>query len=141
ESGVDRPELIEGVRRRAARQLGVSFHVHADAAWGRCAASLTRAPGGARRSYEETLTDFAPELWPEEGVYQALVAMEHTDSVTIDPHKLGFCPYRAGAVSFRDRRVRDLVAVEAPYLFHGDTSETGYIGRYIFEGSKPGAAA
>src|SRR5690606_3869445 len=39
------------------------------------------------------------------------------------------------------RRVRELVAVEAPYLFHGAVNEWAYIGRYIFEGSKPGAAA
>jgi hypothetical protein len=38
-------------------------------------------------------------------------------------------------------RARDLVAVEAPYLFHGGGSEASYIGRFIFEGSKPGAAA
>jgi glutamate/tyrosine decarboxylase-like PLP-dependent enzyme len=142
ESAVDRLDLIHAVRERAARELGVSVYLHADAAWGGYAASITRAPGGERRPYSEALADYAPELWPEEGVYNALVALEHTDSVTIDPHKLGFVPYPAGAVSFRDRRVRDLVAVEAPYLFHGAESQEGaYIGRFILEGSKPGAAA
>ena len=87
------------------------------------------------------MRDYAPEVWPEEGVYRGLVAMERADSVTIDPHKLGFVPYPAGAVSFRDRRSRDLVAVEAPYIFHRGASEAGYIGRFIMEGSKPGAAA
>ena len=74
-------------------------------------------------------------------MFRALFALDRTDSVTIDPHKLGFVPYPAGAVSFADVRVRDLVAVEAPYLFHRGASEWGYIGRFIFEGSKPGAAA
>ena len=141
ESAVDRLDLVEAVRRRAARELGISFHLHADAAWGGYAASLVRGPGGVRRTFEEALSDNAPELWPDEGLFRSLLALEHTDSVTIDPHKLGFCPYPAGAISFRDRRVRDLVAVEAPYLFHRGASEWGYIGRYIFEGSKPGAAA
>ncbi|HEX7243298.1 MAG TPA: pyridoxal-dependent decarboxylase [Longimicrobiaceae bacterium] len=141
ESAVDRLDLVAGVRERVARELGVCFYLHADAAWGGYAASITRGADGGRRSYEEALSDYAPEAWPEEGVYRALVAMERTDSATIDPHKLGFIPYPAGAVSFRDRRVRDLVAVEAPYLFHRGASEWGYIGRYIFEGSKPGAAA
>lgn len=141
ESAVDRLDLIAEVRDRVARELNVSFHLHADAAWGGYAATITRGPGGERRSYEEALADYAPEAWPEEGVYRALVAMERTDSVTIDPHKLGYVPYPAGAVSFRDRRVRELVAVEAPYLFHRGASEWGYIGRFIFEGSKPGAAA
>ena len=61
--------------------------------------------------------------------------------MTIDPHKLGFVPYPAGAVSFRDRRARNLVAVDAPYLHHEGRDEEGFIGRYILEGSKPGAAA
>jgi glutamate/tyrosine decarboxylase-like PLP-dependent enzyme len=74
-------------------------------------------------------------------VYDALCALESIDSVTVDPHKLGFVPYPAGAITMRDRRARDLVAVEAPYVFHRGASEWGYIGRYIFEGSKPGAAA
>jgi glutamate/tyrosine decarboxylase-like PLP-dependent enzyme len=141
ESAVDRLDLVADVRDRVARELGVSFYLHADAAWGGYAASITRREGGGRRSYEEALADYAPEAWPEEGVYRALVALERTDSVTIDPHKLGFIPYPAGAISFRDRRVRDLVAVEAPYIFHRGASEWGYIGRFIFEGSKPGASA
>jgi glutamate/tyrosine decarboxylase-like PLP-dependent enzyme len=141
ESAVDRLDLIHAARQRAAHELGISVRLHADAAWGGYAASITRDQEGRRRSYSDALADSAPELWPEEGVYNALLALEHTDSVTIDPHKLGFVPYPAGAISFRDPRVRDLVAVEAPYIFHGDAEEGAYIGRFILEGSKPGAAA
>jgi glutamate/tyrosine decarboxylase-like PLP-dependent enzyme len=141
ESAVDRLDLIADVRDRVARDRGVAFHLHADAAWGGYAASITRGPDGRRRSYEDALADYAPEAWPEEGVYRGLCALDRTDTVTIDPHKLGFIPYPAGAVSFRDLRVRELVAVDAPYLFHRGASEWGYIGRFIFEGSKPGAAA
>ncbi|HET7274191.1 MAG TPA: pyridoxal-dependent decarboxylase [Longimicrobiaceae bacterium] len=140
ESAVDRLDLVVKARKEAERELGMAFHLHADAAWGGYAASVTRGPDGKRRSYEEARGE-GEDPWPREGVYNALCALEHTDSVTIDPHKLGFIPYPAGAVSFRDRRVRDLVAVEAPYLFHRGASEWGYIGRFIFEGSKPGAAA
>ncbi|HEX8360196.1 MAG TPA: pyridoxal-dependent decarboxylase [Longimicrobium sp.] len=141
ESAVDRLDLIADVRDRVGRERGIAFHLHADAAWGGYAVSITRSPDGRRRSYEDALADYAPEAWPEEGVYRGLCAMERTDTVTIDPHKLGFIPYPAGAVSFRDMRVRELVAVDAPYLFHRGASEWGYIGRFIFEGSKPGAAA
>ncbi|HYJ79785.1 MAG TPA: pyridoxal-dependent decarboxylase [Longimicrobiaceae bacterium] len=140
ESAVDRLDLVDELRGWAARELGMGIYLHADAAWGGYAASVTRGPDGARRSYEATLADYAPEAWPDEGVYRALVAMERTDSVTIDPHKLGFVPYPAGAVCFRDPRVRDLVAVEAPVLFH-ESADQRYIGRFILEGSKPGAAA
>jgi glutamate/tyrosine decarboxylase-like PLP-dependent enzyme len=141
ESAVDRLDRIVEIRDAAARELGLRFHLHADAAYGGYATTIIRGPGGRLRTLEEARRDFAPDLWPDEGVFKAFVALEHTDSVTIDPHKLGFMPYPAGAVVFRDRRARDLVAVEAPYLFHRGASEWGYIGRYIFEGSKPGAAA
>jgi glutamate/tyrosine decarboxylase-like PLP-dependent enzyme len=141
ESAVDRLDLVVETRRAAAKELGMSFSLHADAAWGGYAASIIYGPDGKRRSYEQTLADYAPEVWPEEGVYRAFAALEHTDSVTIDPHKLGFVPYPAGAISFRDRRVRELVSTDAPYIFHPGVSEWAYIGRFIFEGSKPGAAA
>jgi glutamate/tyrosine decarboxylase-like PLP-dependent enzyme len=141
ESAVDRLDLVAETRERLGRELGVGFYLHADAAWGGYAAAITRGADGARRAYTAAMRDYAPEVWPDEGVYRALVAMERADSVTIDPHKLGFVPYPAGAVSFRDRRSRDLVAVEAPYIFHRGASEWGYIGRFIMEGSKPGAAA
>ena len=141
ESAVDRLDRVVGVRERVGRELGLAFHLHADAAWGGYAAAITLAPDGRRRTHAEALRDSAPEAWPSEGVFQALLALAATDSVTIDPHKLGSVPYPAGAVAFRDRRVRELVAVEAPYLFHGAVNEWAYIGRYIFEGSKPGASA
>nr|WP_228531095.1 MULTISPECIES: pyridoxal-dependent decarboxylase [Myxococcaceae] len=149
EGAVDRLDRVAQLRERVGRELGLAFALHADAAWGGYAAAITRDAQGARRSHEDALADAAPEAWPDEGVYRALVALEQTDSVTIDPHKLGFIPYPAGAVSFRDRRVRELVAVEAPYVFHGAAGvdagargdEAAGLGRYIVEGSKPGAAA
>jgi len=141
ESAVDRVDRILDARDRAARELGMAFHVHADAAYGGYAAAVTRLPDGSRATYEQAVQLLDTADWPDPDVFASLRAIEGTDSVTIDPHKLGFVPYPAGAVSLRDSRARELVAVEAPYLFHRGASEWGYIGRYIFEGSKPGAAA
>lgn len=150
ESAVDRVDLLAEVRRSAGRELGLAFHLHADAAWGGYAISVTRAADGSQRSHAAALADQAPEAWPEAEVYAALSAVGETDSITIDPHKFGFVPYPAGALLFRDRRVRELIAIDAPYVFHGrkhgDAAPSGAeeptaIGRYIFEGSKPGAAA
>ena len=65
--------------------------------------------------------------------------------MTVDPHKLGFVPFGAGALVVRDRRVLDLVQQEAPYVFTSPAREDERryrkLGRYILEGSKPGAAA
>ncbi len=141
ESAVDRLDLISELRESAGREIGVTFHLHADAAYGGYAAAITRDGEGGRTEPPGTPDYGSLNEWPTAEVHQALCALERTDSVTIDPHKLGFVPYPAGAVSFRDRRARELVAVEAPYIFHPGESEWGYIGRYILEGSKPGAAA
>jgi glutamate/tyrosine decarboxylase-like PLP-dependent enzyme len=141
ESAVDRLDRIVEVRTDAARSLGLCFHLHADAAWGGYAASVLYGADGERRPYEDACIRAGDDLWPQPHVFAALAALRDTDSVTIDPHKLGYVPYPAGAVSFRDPRVRDLVAADAPYVFHPGAPETQYIGRFILEGSKPGAAA
>jgi anti-sigma regulatory factor (Ser/Thr protein kinase) len=82
--------------------------------------------------------------WPSEEVYKSYAALKEVDSITVDPHKLGFVPYPAGAIVFRDSRVKELVAHEAPYVLGGRSARQPgevYIGKYILEGSKPGAAA
>jgi len=140
ESAVDRLDLVAELRERAASESGLSFYLHADAAWGGYAATITRGRDGQRRTLEAARADYAPEDWPSPEVFAALCALGRTDSATVDPHKLGFAPYPAGAICFRDRRVRDLVAVEAPYAFASEGERTD-LGRFIFEGSKPGAAA
>jgi len=142
ESAVDPVDRLLEVRERAGRELGLAFPLHADAAWGGYAISVVRETDGATRPFETVRCDHAPAAWPSREVWQALAAVEGTDSVTIDPHKFGFVPYPAGAVLFRDRRARELVATEAPYVFHeASAASAAAIGPYILEGSKPGAAA
>lgn len=142
ESAVDPVDRLLEVRERAGRELGLAFPLHADAAWGGYAISVVREPDGSRRSFEAVRDDHAPAAWPSREVWSALAAVDGTDSVTIDPHKFGFVPYPAGAILFRDRRARELVATEAPYVFHeASPASATAIGPYILEGSKPGAAA
>lgn len=138
EGAVDRLHLLADVRDRVARSLGVAFHLHADAAWGGYAAAVTWGADGKRRAYDDVARTSS---WPDEETYRALCATARTDSATIDPHKLGFIPYPAGSISFCDGRVRALVAVDPPYLLHREQHDSAFIGRYILEGSKPGAAA
>jgi glutamate/tyrosine decarboxylase-like PLP-dependent enzyme len=142
EGAVDRLDLVDATRRRLGKQHGLAFYLHADAAWGGYAAAVVRGTDGERLSFETVAGGQPAEtLWPSESVYRAFSALNRAESVTIDPHKLGAVPYPAGAISFRDSRVRGMVSADAPYLFHEGASDTAYIGRYILEGSKPGAAA
>ena len=145
ESAVDRLDEVLAVRARAERELGVSFHVHSDACYGGYAAAVTwKAGGRTRRSAAEIRASLLGLDWPGEDWVRAMAALGEADSVTIDPHKLGYTPYPAGAFLLRDRRARELVSTDPPYLAPvegGAPTEERFLGRYIFEGSKPGAAA
>jgi glutamate/tyrosine decarboxylase-like PLP-dependent enzyme len=130
-------ELVE-VRRRFP-----GFWLHVDAAWGGYLPSLFRDRRGHLLARDAVHQNF--RYFPSERVYRATAALAQVDSVTVDPHKLGFVPFGAGALVVRNRRVLDLVQQEAPYIFTSppDEDERRYrkLGRYILEGSKPGAAA
>ncbi len=133
-------ELIE--LREEFAQRGLSFSLHCDAAYGGYIAACFRSPAGEFRERGDMQQEYAG--WPSAEVYQSYAALKDVDSVTVDPHKLGFIPYPAGAIVFRDGRVKDLVAQEAAYALGGRTvRQPGeiYIGKYILEGSKPGAPA
>ncbi|WP_228482007.1 pyridoxal-dependent decarboxylase [Lysobacter sp. H21R4] len=123
---------------------GLGFSVHIDAAWGGYLATLFRNPDGSLRGIDEVRAGFAH--FPQPEVHAAFAALGRTDSVTVDPHKLGYLPYGAGAFICRDHRATALLAEAADYVFH-DTRATDYLSRYrrlgqfVPEGSKSGAAA
>jgi len=143
ESAVDRLDEVLAVRARAESELGMTFHVHSDACYGGYAAAVTWRADGSRRDAAEIRASTGTS-WPDESWVAAMRALGDADSVTIDPHKLGYVPYPAGAFLLRDRRARELVAVDPPYLLPTQglaSAEDLFLGRFIFEGSKPGAAA
>ncbi len=137
---VDR--VVDARDRFAARGLG--FGVHVDGAWGGYLATLFRNADGSLRTLAEVRNGF--DTFPSPEVHAAFAAIARTDSVTVDPHKLGYLPYGSGAFICRDHRAMALLAEQADYVFH-DATPAGYLARYrslgqfIPEGSKPGAAA
>lgn len=130
--------------RAEAHRAGMGFAVHVDAAWGGYLATLFRNADGTLRTREEVAADYFE--FPAPAVYRAFAALGGTDSITIDPHKLGYLPYGSGAFVCRDHRALALLAERADYVFHA-SSTNDYLARYrslgqfIPEGSKPGAAA
>ena len=128
-----------------ARQRGeaLDFWFHVDAAWGGYVPSLFRDAQGAMRPRAEIAGEF--RHFPSERVYATTQALALADSITVDPHKLGFVPFGAGALLAKDRRAFDLVHHDAAYVFVGNDAdpEAPYRkpGRFALEGSKPGAAA
>ena len=134
--------VVDARDAMAARGLG--FCVHVDAAWGGYLATLFRNPDGGLRTRAEVGAEFA--AFPLPPVHDAFAALHRTDSITVDPHKLGYLPYGTGAFVCRDHRAVALLAEQADYVFDGEGAD-GYMARYrrlgqfIPEGSKSGAAA
>ena len=130
--------------RNAMQSRGLGFSVHVDAAWGGYLATLFRNPDGSLRGLDEVRAGYAD--FPQPAVHAAFAALGATDSVTVDPHKLGYLPYGAGAFICRDQRAMALLAEEADYVFDGEAAP-GYmarfrrLGQFIPEGSKSGASA
>lgn len=128
--------------RDAALPDGLGFSVHVDAAWGGYLATVFRNEDGSLRTRDEVAAGF--NHFPRPEVHAAVAALGLTDSITIDPHKLGYLPYGAGAFLCRDHRAMPLLAESADYVFH-DHALRGYraryrnLGQFIPEGSKPGA--
>lgn len=124
------------------RKQGRDFWFHVDAAWGGYIPSLFREPDGSLRPHESLARQF--HHFPSERVYRSTAALAEADSVTVDPHKLGFVPYGAGAFLAKDRRAFDLSLQDAAYVFLSEPdAESRYrnAGRFSLEGSRPGAAA
>jgi glutamate/tyrosine decarboxylase-like PLP-dependent enzyme len=102
-------------------------------------------------------------VWGTKEVCSAFMAIPKANSVTIDPHKLGYLTYPCGIVAFQNDRVRHFVMQRAPYITsskhnalihvppkHADVTGQGSgktnvfidsFGPFILEGSRPGAAA
>jgi len=124
------------------RGLGLDFGIHVDGAWGGYLTSMFRRPDGSFAGLRELRKHF--RWFPSDVVHEAFRALSQTDSITIDPHKLGYLPYPAGAFVARNRSVAEFVTQQAAYVFDLEDSEGDklhHLGQYILEGSKPGAAA
>ncbi len=140
---IDPVDAVVAARRRA-RARGLGFSVHVDAAWGGYLTTLFRNPDGSLRALDDVRQGFAE--FPQPAVHAAFAALAEVDTVTVDPHKLGYLPYGAGAFVCRDQRAMPLLAESADYVFgNGDAGDYAaryrQLGQLVPEGSKSGAMA
>ena len=146
EGAVDEVHRVVALRKEYEKS-GISFYIHVDAAYGGYGRTLFLDEEGGFMEYG-TLTRTLHEMglvdestnWPDSDVYEAFKATGEVDSITIDPHKMGYIPYPAGAVLMKDRRVLDLISYSAPYVEDKARPDAMTLGSYIMEGSKAGAA-
>ncbi|MEM8884311.1 MAG: pyridoxal-dependent decarboxylase, partial [Planctomycetota bacterium] len=133
--------------RTECRARGCDFGLHIDAAWGGYLMSIFRARDGSLVDRKALQMHF--QYFPSDRVYRAFAAVCEADSITVDPHKLGYVPYAAGAFIARNRNIVDFITQKAAYVFDlGDAQlektmdeKLRNLGQYVLEGSKPGAAA
>jgi len=132
EGAADRLSKIVELRRKMQDEEGMSFLVHADAAWGGYFATMLD------KNKENLVGKPAKERLPVQGVIPALclrketeedlLALKDADSITVDPHKAGYVPYPAGSLVYRDGRMRHLVTWSSPYLSQGSEDNIGVYG-------------
>lgn len=105
------------------RELDLSIWHHVDAAYG---------------GFFATLKHDRTDIILESDVRKALRAMGYVNSVTIDPHKLGFVPYASGAILCADMREYQHTTIHAPYIDFRPGADTGVT---TLEGSRSAAGA
>ncbi len=118
--------------RQKYQQHGLSFLIHADAAWGGYFASML-VPNPDLTGSESHLDD--PTLFVNAHTINELRHLRHADSVTLDPHKSGYTPFPAGALCYQDGRLRYMVTWNSPVIGFEDESLKmgvyGIEGRYV----------
>lgn len=113
-------ELLDGIEA----DRGLHLWRHVDAAYGGFLCSILGGPD-------------ATVLSPASRA--ALAAVGRADSVTIDPHKLGYVPYACGAFLTRDKSRYAVSAFDAPYLDRPELGEGKWSS--TLEGSRSAAGA
>lgn len=121
---IDPIDVLHDRLERWEAERGLYIWRHVDAAYGGFLCAILGGPD------EEVLSAASAS---------ALRAIGRADSVTIDPHKLGYVPYACGAFLTRDRDRYAVSAFDAPYL---DRPELGD-GKWssTLEGSRSAAGA
>lgn len=99
---------------------------------------MMRDPPHSSDSPDTEQEGFVPEMYLSTYVQKQLSALQYCDTVTIDPHKSGFCPYPAGAICYRDKVMNSFLQAGAGVAYLHGKRTLGDVG---IEGSKPGAAA
>lgn len=177
EGAIDDLEHTLKIREFCKSRFG-DFWIHVDGCYGGYAASMDDIAVNLRdyfysiSKYFSEKSDFEkPFSFDVNQIFENIDylecnirALREADSISIDPHKLGYLPYPAGAIVYKNYIVREQIKVDAPYLnsaidskmqstINIDTLDEKEIkknkdkkiwhnevlGLYTLEGSRPGA--
>ena len=116
EGAVDNLKLILKIRKEM-EDKGMTFYIHVDGAWGGYFASclndrsFNKVTNVKKRHYEkrhDSVVFMETKLSPHFVIQ--LSCLNEANSVTLDPHKSGFCPYPAGGLLYRNGNIRHFLA-------------------------------
>lgn len=141
QSAVDPLKTVLELRENY-RKDGIDFCVHVDSAWGGYFASTLRGdmqpdPIITNNDLDKQCTPILPMCDYVNEQYECLGL---ADTITVDPHKAGYIPYPAGALCYRNKEMRNLIAFLASEVYHAGSLDAN-MGVFGIEGSKSGAAA
>lgn len=146
EGAVDECDKIQALREKYAKQ-GINFYFHVDAAYGAYGRALFLDTDGSFIPYDQLDAKFKEHdvfHYPveiAEDVYNGYKYIAAADSVTIDPHKMGYVPYSAGGIAIRKKEMRNIISYFASYVFEKSEQLPDMLGAFIIGGSKAGANA
>ncbi|OYQ78388.1 tyrosine decarboxylase [Wohlfahrtiimonas chitiniclastica] len=146
EGAIDEVDKVVALREKLKAE-GIYFYIHCDAAYGGYGRSLFIKETGEFAEYDEL-----PELYKQhnvfsydvkisEDIYNGYKAIKDVESVTIDPHKMGYVPYAAGGIAIKYKAMRNIISYFAPYVFEKAIKAPDMLGAFTLEGSRAGATA
>ena len=122
EGAVDELDKILRIREYFAEK-GLTFYIHIDGAWGGYFASvIKRNPASkgtnfvSNRKITQTCSTMFNESQLSSHFVTQLRCLHKANSITLDPHKSGFCPYPAGGLLYRNGNIRQFLAQKAAYV-------------------------
>jgi len=99
---------------------GLNFYFHVDASQGGYLSSLFRNKDGELLDLHGMRQQY--DTFPNKKVYQAFSAIQHADSVTLDPGKSGYLPLTSGALVRKDKNILNLLSRNTDHFLNNAIS-------------------
>ncbi len=147
EGQIDPVDKVVELRNKLQKE-GIYFYLHVDAAYGSYGRSLfldedyNFIPYEDLKAVHQKYGVFQEDKeYISKEVYNAYKAFPEAESITVDPHKMGYVPYAAGGIAIREKSMRDIIGYFPVYVFDKRSGAPATLTPYILEGSKAGATA
>ncbi len=124
---IDPIDEVVGYLASIKQTDGIDCWLHIDAAYGGFLSCILNSEQGRELTGKD--------------VCNALAALKYANSITLDPHKLGYIPYSCGAILVKDQRSYRVSSFKAPYIDRPDLGNDKWSATIEGSRSATGAAA